>query len=254
MKLHTTRIVILGILLLVLAQPSWARGPAGVSNTIHNLSVTAPLDPVFITAFYRSNEDEVCIFCHTPHGGSLTGPLWNHTLSGATFTHYNSATISTYLQGLATNRPPNDESLLCLSCHDGTISVYSMYNTSNDIGQPYNDNLGIGSEDTRMAWQWGGGGPDLTPDLSNDHPISFSYNSVLASYPYASGDPKAGALRAAAVATGAGVRFFGTAQRVECSSCHDPHVDYLSAGNEAYAPFLVTTNTGSKLCLACHNK
>lgn len=253
MKSLMTRIIILGFMFLMLAQPAFARGPAAVSNTVHNLSTTAPIDPVFLTAFYKSNEDEVCIFCHTPHGGSLTGPLWNHTLTAASFTHYNSATLSSQIG--ATNRPPSSESLLCLSCHDGTVSVYSMYNTSNDIGQPYNENVGPGSEDTRIAYQWGAGeGADLTTDLSDDHPISFSYNAVINNIPYSAGQSKAGQLRDTGVATGAGIRFFGATQRVECSSCHDPHVDYVSAGNTGYAPFLVTTNSGSKLCLACHNK
>src|SRR5436305_1982776 len=37
-------------------------------------------------------EAEVCTFCHTPHRGTGELPLWNHGLSTATYTPYNSST------------------------------------------------------------------------------------------------------------------------------------------------------------------
>jgi hypothetical protein len=59
-------------------------------------------------------------------------------------------------------------------------------------------------------------------------------------------------LHTVAAAQAAGVRFFGATNFVECSTCHDPHVDYFTAPD--YTPFLITPNTGSNLCLACHIK
>lgn len=245
----------------LLAGPVLAQGPANVANTIHNLSTTAPVDPFMGVSLYATNEDQVCIFCHTPHGGSTAGPLWNRSLpSSSAFTHYNSVTLSGYLRGLSVNRPVDDESLLCLSCHDGTISVNHLLNPS-DVGQPITAYALFGSGADTTIVSLGSGGANLGQDLSDDHPISFSYDSVLADPDYQPGGPKDGELRPVGSTAdsgsalgwqGEGVRFFGTNHRVECSSCHDPHVDYNT--NPAYRPFLIRPNNGSALCLACHNK
>jgi hypothetical protein len=41
--------------------------------------------------------------------------------------------------------------------------------------------------------------------------------------------------------------------RVECASCHDPHVERPS-GATTQMSFMRMQNTNSSLCLACHNK
>ena len=46
----------------------------------------------------------------------------------------------------------------------------------------------------------------------------------------------------------------GPGPSVECGSCHDPHADATAAGSLAGATFLRVSNTGSQVCLACHNK
>lgn len=242
------------LVLAVNAAPVLAsKGTPGVANTPHNLSATAP------DFFLGSDEEEVCIFCHTPHGGSLTGPLWNRGDSAQAYTHYTSSTLSTLVSSTRVGNI-SPESSLCLSCHDGSISMYTVMNASNTLGAqptPFMDatmrsgfvgaqgpNIGQGTDAT-------GAPTAVNNDLSDDHPISFLYKSVL-------DDPtNANDLQTIAYAEGQGVRFFpiGAAdalKRVECSSCHDPHVDYLANSN--WAPFLITPNAGSALCLACHNK
>jgi hypothetical protein len=94
------------------SQAKAVKGQANVTNTVHNLSVTAPPDPYFGISFYETNEDEVCIFCHTPHGGTLDGPLWNRSNPTSAWTHYNSATLSAPLQALSATRAVGSESLL----------------------------------------------------------------------------------------------------------------------------------------------
>lgn len=271
---------ILGILLLaLLCQPVFAvRGPAGVAAGLHNLSESGadPNFPFFPwgapgTSPYRTDEDQICVFCHTPHGGSLTGPLWNRTNPGSTWTHYNSASMSTYLKGLSVSRVIENESLLCMSCHDGSISVNHVLNLPNDRSGALiatgGTALGSGT-DTLIITLGGAPGPRIGEsaanpggpgDLSDDHPISFSYTGVLGSDEYTTGS-KVGELHIVADAEAAGVRFFDGGvtgdDRVECSSCHDPHVNYnIDQGGDAnYAPFLITPNNGSAMCLACHNK
>lgn len=267
-------------LMMLLAAPALAvRGPQAVEFTIHNLSANmGGSAQLTFDNQYTTNEEEICIFCHTPHGGVLDGPLWNHQVPGAnSFTHYNSATLTTAAADLA--RPVSDESLICLSCHDGSIATNRILNPSNNnpTGQPENKMQGAGVAVDIVS---GFGAPSArigesvnningTGDLSDDHPISFSYFDA---YTEESSQPDGGGLRQPVDAITDGVQFFGNGavaggQLVECSSCHDPHVAYdtyfetwygpLPGGMTAdanYAPFLITPNTGSALCLACHIK
>lgn len=267
---QSAKVVALVAAVLFLAAPLWAKGTPGVANTIHNLSTSSIGAPV-----YASNTDEICVFCHTPHGGSLSGPLWNRSLPGASsFTHYNSATLSLSSLGVLATRPVNDESLLCMSCHDGSVAVDHLLNDPNSLqGTPIAFFGGIVT-DLTLADGFGspnaniGGSPSNTAgngDLTDDHPISFSYQAVQAQSIYGTGGSRDGELRPIGDTTDVnsvlgwkneGVRLFGSDFRVECSSCHDPHVDYVSGINapKNYKPFLIRPNNGSDLCLACHNK
>jgi predicted CXXCH cytochrome family protein len=265
MKTAPVYLPLMVMALLLCAVSAWAKGTANVKNTIHNMSSSAPY------VFYKSDESEVCIFCHTPHGGVLTGPLWNRSLATGPWTHYNSATLSTYLQGLSASRAVNDESLLCMACHDGSISVMHLLNPSNTLGRNPQSTFVVGSDDIKIVPLFDGspgakiggirGNAGVFGNLTDDHPISFSYDSVLGSAEYAGGGAKENQLRIVGTTgnatsalgwQGEGVRFFGTDNRVECSSCHDPHVDYET--DAVYTPFLIRPNDGSNLCLACHNK
>ena len=239
----------LTLIVLLSATLAFARGTANVSNTVHNLSVSSP------SFIYATNEQAVCIFCHTPHGGSLTGPLWNKadpTPAGG-FTFYKSATLSSTVDAVAAINP---ESLLCLSCHDGSISVNHLLNYGQTFPIATSAN---GQTDTEIVGTAGaskriGGAPGNeqgTGQLGDDHPISFSYRDVWNEYV---GNSKAGLVDPdSGTFLGSDVRLFGANERVECSSCHDPHVDYKVASPD-HAPFLVMSNTGSALCLVCHDK
>ncbi|MBL8491809.1 MAG: hypothetical protein JNM82_13595, partial [Rhodocyclaceae bacterium] len=41
---------------------------------------------------YRNDYQEVCVYCHTPHGGNadVPLPLWNRTIKATTYTVYSS--------------------------------------------------------------------------------------------------------------------------------------------------------------------
>ena len=237
------------LLLLLSATLAFAKGTANVSNTVHNLSATGP-----VWSDYLTDEQEVCIFCHTPHGGNNTGPLWNKadpTPAGG-FVFYRSATLSTVVNNISAVNPV---SLVCLSCHDGSISVNHLLNygqtfpiTTASNGQTDTPIVGTPGANMRI-----GGSPTNPGDegqLGDDHPISFSYRDVWNEYQGAGRpglvDPGSAAFLAS------DVRLFG-AEQVECSSCRDPHVDYESSSPD-HAPFLVMSNAGSALCLACHDK
>ena len=194
----------------------WSFSSVLAADTIlaskHDLSVAGPGD------IRATTETEVCMFCHTPHRGTGETPLWNHTLSGTTYKLYESSTTK------ATIGQPTGASKLCLSCHDGTVAL-GMVNSRPTAIQMRN---GI----TRMP----AGPSNLGTDLSDDHPISFTYDNALASANGQLRDP--GTLRDK-------VRLDHNNQ-LQCTSCHDPH-------NNQYGKFLVLDNRGSALCVSCHN-
>ena len=172
---------------------------------------------------------EVCKTCHAPHNNlnAAGNLLWNHAASAATYTLYSSPTMT------ATNGQPAGTSKLCLSCHDGTVAI---------------DSFGGATGNTKIT-----GDANLGIDLGNDHPISITYDAALAT---ADGSL---ALVTKSVTIGSGQQtktgtvqtMLLTADRVECSSCHDVHNTYTAGtgGN-----LLKVTNANSALCLTCHVK
>ncbi len=182
-----------------------------ILNSKHDLSVTGP-GPI-----KASMESEVCLFCHTPHRGTGETPLWNHTLSSATYTPYDSSTMK------AAVGQPTGASKLCLSCHDGTVALGMIKSRAT----PINMSSGVSAMPPGSA--------NLGTDLSDDHPISFTFDAALAS--------ANGQLNPPSTLNGK-VRLDHNNQ-MQCTSCHEPH-------NDQYGKFLVADNNGSALCITCH--
>lgn len=217
--------VLITLAILSLSAVAFGQTP-GVSQLIgtgHDLS-----------AITGENTGEICVYCHTPHyreTGTQQYPLWNHTLSsGQTYGTYTSTTM---------NAAPGDPGTgtlgtanytqLCLSCHDGTVALGSLYN------QPNSGSSTLGVMSTSANGYFG-------TDLSNDHPINFAYTTAIAGEDGQLFDPASNAATAALLEGGIG----GT---VQCTSCHDPH--NYTAGQQ---PFLVMSNQDSALCATCHIK
>jgi predicted CXXCH cytochrome family protein len=167
---------------------------------------------------------EICKVCHAPHDNqnSAGGLLWNHDMSsGVTYTAYSSPTFSITSPG-----DPSGVSLLCLSCHDGTVAVDSF---GGDTGVDGNK---IASGDAAYVGN----------DLSNDHPISFIYPSATTAeqlFPTTKSVSGVGTIADMLV---------GGSNRVECSSCHDVH------DKSGITKMLLVDNNNSALCLVCHDK
>ncbi|MBI3182930.1 MAG: cytochrome c3 family protein [Myxococcales bacterium] len=192
-----------------------------IRNTKHNLS-SASSNVVRATTL-----DEVCVFCHTPHGGSQSKPIWNRDLSYQTaglYTTYSSTTLD------ATVNRPNGPSKLCLSCHDGTIAIGSLLNL--DAVRPATVSMS-GGVTTMPA-----GNTNLGTDLRNDHPVSLVPDTV--SDPEIVTPPAGDAVQLKSGATD------GVKDSVQCTSCHDPHLDTTK--------FLVKSNLRAAVCTTCHSK
>jgi len=101
-----------------------------VRETKHNLAAN--------TDTQSTGTTEVCVFCHTPHGGRTDvagggAPLWNRALpSGTGYQNYTSPNFDNE-QGTLTVGPKG-VSLACLSCHDGTIALDALINAPGSGG------------------------------------------------------------------------------------------------------------------------
>jgi hypothetical protein len=120
---------------------------SNIAKTKHNLSVNGPGEVKIYPPTGPGNfgttaipkQTEICIFCHTPHGGTPgVDPAWNRKLSNAVYTTYTSSSLSALdilgrnASGVPltqTGQPvpglsqPGGSSKLCLSCHDGTLAI-----------------------------------------------------------------------------------------------------------------------------------
>lgn len=175
---------------------------------------------------------QVCVFCHTPHQPEgppqvNTDPLWNHTLSvTGSYGVYGSPTLDAVPTDIGGGTAVSN---LCMSCHDGTVGLGSLYNDPNITG---------GAEETPTnSATIIGGNANMGIDLSNDHPVNFTYDTALATTDGGLEDP----------ATNATVASWLIGGSVQCSSCHDVH-------DPTNLPFLRASNVNSALCTTCHTK
>jgi len=155
---------------VALLSNTWAT--ENVRNSKHNLS----LNPNVTNATLGTTE--VCIFCHTPHGGANVAegaaPIWNRDLtyqSTQTYTMYKSPNFDTTF---GTTGKPKGVSMACLSCHDGVLAFDALLNfpgsgSVDGITFTDHDNVSVG----KMVNTGGKLYPMLGTDLSNDHPISM---------------------------------------------------------------------------------
>ncbi len=188
--------------------PSVALG--ALADTVHNLTATGP------GTIKTTKTGELCIFCHTPHRAAQTRALWNRDLPPTTYKLYESSTLE------ATLNQPTGASRLCLSCHDGTTALGNLR------VPPRSGPLTLGPLTGRAS---------LGTDLSDDHPISFVYDSTLALKQGQLADPST---------LPKAVRLDDT-QQMQCTSCHDPHTD-------RNRKFLRTDDRAGALCTACHKQ
>jgi predicted CXXCH cytochrome family protein len=182
-----------------------------ISRTAHNLTPSGP-------GTFREGDPtaHLCVFCHTPHNANPTRPLWNRALSGVTYTLYASSTLG------AEPTQPAGSSRLCLSCHDGTLAMGSLR------VPPKGSAFTLGPLTGTAV---------LGTDLSDDHPVSFTYDSLVAIRDGELADP-------ASLPTT--VRL-DSAQQLQCTSCHNPHED-------RNPKFLRVENRASALCVTCHTR
>lgn len=263
----------------VLAAAVGSGAYAGIADTKHNLGTSANAGAGPLATF--SGTTEICVFCHTPHGSdtSAAAPLWNRNItSPPAYQTYADLNTTTYDAG---QHAIGSVSLACLSCHDGTQAMNTIENAPGS---------GLAGDAAWTAGAWSAGTGQITAangygataigtDLRNDHPVSIPYagggvnaTGTQGAYPLADADFKQAAGTELGRATVNNqevwwVEMDGDSTRdktdlqlytralatvdtafVECATCHDPHSENTTFLRPAGG------NTGSQLCLACHDK
>ncbi len=188
---------------------------AAIINSKHDFRATST------AAIKSAAGQDACVFCHTPHNAAPSTPyLWNKAPSTHDFPGYTSSTMQSPVSFIR----PQDASKLCLSCHDGTIALGE---TVNEGTIPFvGASLLPASSPSNLAG-------DQT--LANDHPFGMA--------------PQPGAEMTLPPAADA--VHLDASGRVQCTSCHDPHVENIDTTT---GKFLVKSNAASNLCLSCHQK
>jgi len=246
-----------------------------ISGTDHNLSTSGT------GTIVSTGEKEICYFCHAPHQSLNTSdssvttgpagqePLWNHYLSSkATYGVYSSTSfnaLGTDITDLgAATAGTAAVSNLCLSCHDGTVGVNTLYHGQFGVGSPAMNGCANGNQPANSPCYMldgaivGGTTVTGTASLANLHPINFTYDATLAGKtvdlvtPVANSSGIGGSARMGIPGSVSGtfLPLFqtpgGATFKMQCPTCHDVH------SNRNGRPFLRDTTTGSALCLDCH--
>lgn len=264
----------------------------GITGSRHNLGA-------YGMHFRTDNSDsnggttEVCVFCHTPHHGSTNAPIWNKGAQATSYTAYGSTIGGSNVQ----NSDIGAATLACLSCHDGVNTFDTLVNAPGKGNESANNTTASNfnwtfTEDTNTVGDiMTSARLNIGTDLSNDHPVSITYVANRASlratttnigslsmttegFTAGDNDETNSATTSAnrwavngyinSAATIADL-LRTTDNKVECSSCHDPHFsnktwDEVEStwGSEADADGLFLRRVGgnsiSGVCRTCHDK
>lgn len=232
----------------------------GIASLLYAVSETVPgiqETPHDVRVMTGETTAEPCAMCHTPHSGTGDYPLWNRDQGAQTYQMYDSPSFD---MGTAGSQPQAPSSL-CLVCHNG---VYSTLVNYPGPGSHQNENYDFEMNPTFWAM--------LGTDLTNDHPISFTYNPALDTdlngFPLGNTQCTGGNPNRLCIAPGSpntigfiGYPLYGANHdQFECATCHSVHDTVLysgkllvggkSVGTQVF--FLRHDNSGSQMCAACH--
>ena len=235
---------------------------AAITNTKHDLSNVNTLVSTR-SAAGATGSDQTCIFCHTPHRATVQALIWNRAPTAVAAYTWGAEVRTNAGTTLATTL--NDKSKVCLSCHDGSISLGQVAN-SNGAAATFAmvGNVNASGQLT------GGSVMGAAGAMSGNHPVSIpypmtlgsTYNGItsqvnttaeLADYVTTSTTCTNSTGACTASTDGAFVNLYqpatGVGLGIECGSCHDVHNKY--PGNTY---FLRVSTASSRICKACHVK
>lgn len=254
-------LLLAGAVVLLSSGNSYAQLTAVIAGGPHDLSAGSGVRNSNTTI-----NGQTCVFCHVPHSGSTSQPLWNRSNpTGASYQVYSSSTSKTVATA---GSIVSGISGACLSCHDGTIAMDVVTNVNgiafgaSPLGgtvaftrqaatakATYTNGTSTGTSDVMS-----GGLPFLGSDLRNDHPVAVAYQAAVTADPSHYTTITQSGARIYINGAAGQLPLFGTSTAtatVECASCHDSHNNSLNGTNGG---FLRVANTASQMCKTCHIK
>lgn len=194
---------------------------APMAGGLHDLSSTS-------TGPNKSDtQTQLCVFCHVPHNAqpAVARPLWSHTMTTANLTWAPATTVRGTTLPTSITGAALAGSRACMSCHDGTVALGDLLNgTGGTVSGP---NVTAG----RLT-----AGPNfLNPSaMESNHPLGVSQPPSIAGFTGFKVVPASSAVN------------YDASGFVQCGSCHNPH-------DNTFSPFLKIDNTGSAICVTCHD-
>lgn len=253
--------------------------PPGIRNSSHDLSATSA------ATLKNASNNQICIYCHTPHHAQSTQLLWNHSPSAtAAWTWGNDLDGNALTKTTAGTTLPTtlrSASKRCLACHDGTVALGDVSNAGDGASGIIAGLANVAGETDasgrliNAGFLVGTGG-----NAGGNHPVSIpyagqtAYNGMDSAVPASQVGPAvqggyfdvvtAACTSPTGVCTSApasdgrdgtainlipAVAGGTTNVGVECTSCHEPH------NRTGFAFFTrVDVANASGLCRSCHNK
>ncbi len=256
-RLTATTAIVIGLALCV-ASPLPA-GP-GIVNSDHDLRSLQDV---------AETNNQVCIFCHTPHRAVEQDLIWNHTMGSGDYSF--SAAGPAGAPGASTTNsgttlPTSTATFgagptkMCMSCHDGSVALGSLNNIGDGVtGTIVTSPVNLNGQVMQIASATGGMGGNHPVALPYPDQAGATYNSITTGVTSGFGGAVgSGGWADVASVTAAGVLLHGSAAGaygMECTSCHDPHNNSVATTEgEAGKYFLRVSGDNSALCLACHRK
>jgi hypothetical protein len=286
MKRLTSRLLVV-VAAAALAPAAWAlNGGEGLTGSPHDFTPSG-LGDIHDTAL----NEGLCTFCHTPHKAQSTLLLWNHTLSGSTFTWDVTNLTSGTLLPTNLNKSYGGVSVKCLSCHDGTVAVGDIawfkeqpWTTGGSgplLNQSITTALGGQATDNLVAGAAAGefliANGNAAGNMAGNHPVGIpfpfggaanTYNGITSAQPTAqlASDWQPNPL----LSTVANIRLFtnpsgsnfsainstfgGNTVGIECSSCHDPHNKQSVDDLFLRGKIVGSGQADGYICEQCHRK
>jgi predicted CXXCH cytochrome family protein len=206
--------------ILLLLTPA-AGSAAPMAGTLHDLSSTSS------GPNKSDSQTQLCVFCHVPHNAApaVSRPLWSHTMTNQNLTWAPTTTVRGTTLPTSINGAQLAASRACMSCHDGTVALGDLLNGSG--GTVTGPNVTAGKLTA---------GPNfLNPAaMESNHPLGVSQPSNVPGFTGFKVVPANNAVN------------YDASGYVQCGSCHNPH-------DNTHQPFLKIDNTGSAICVTCHD-
>lgn len=189
-----------------------------------------------------------CVYCHIPPDQANSDSIAKGAIEG--WNRYQPATDSYQLYDSwyldSKTRTPSPITLLCLSCHDGTMAVDMVVFKPNsfDLEQDTSMHMRINNQDNTISCGKCHNGrvahdisiKHLATDLRNDHPVSMRYAGLLrVDEDFRQPHTPNGFENGVKIYEG----------RVECASCHNVH--------DPSKDLFLRVNS-DVLCQTCHTK